>query len=273
VTPPHGDLIDAYLTHLTRIRRSPRTVSTYGSILGQAHRQLPEGLPQALPGELETWLGNDTWTAATQNLYTTCVRSFFTWTVDHRHLSHNPAEKLIPPAIPYRLPHPATDEEAATVLTHAPEPVLTWSVLAAFAGARGIEIWGMTYADIGEFVRIHGKGRKDRLVPTHAAITAHVAGRDGWVAADTNGNQLASERRVTGPAWRTYRRLGVEIGIHRLRGWFATTALRHGADLATVQDLLGHASPVTTRRYATPSGEQLRRAVASLPAVADDPGR
>lgn len=267
-TSRHGDLIDTYLAHLVRIRRSPRTVSTYADALWPAHRELPAGLPQALPGELETWLSNPAWSATTQRLRTVIVRRFFAWAVERGHLSYDPAERLICPDLPWRPPRAATDEQVAAILARTNDPVRLWSVLASRAGLRAIEIARLRREDITQTtVTVIGKGDKLRRVPTHPAVWRAVAGLPPGpiVARHVADTDERVAHRISAQAWRVYARAGVSTSIHRLRAWCGTTLLQAGHDLATVQDYLGHSSPTTTRRYATPSEAQMRAAMLSLP--------
>jgi integrase/recombinase XerC len=271
---PHGDLIDAYLAHLARIRRSPRTVRTYATPLYAAHAALPAGLPQAVHDELESWLAHPQWSVATQSLYTAAIKGFYRWATKYGHLDYDPSEKLIRPDPDGDLPDPATDQQVAAILTRVSEPVRLWSILASRAGLRACEIGRLRREHVTEqAVLVHGKGRKQRLVPTHPAVWRAVADLpDGWIlpwrAGDErrDGDELRS-RRVFGRAWRTYHKLGVPVGIHRLRAWCATVLLQAGHDLAVVQDWMGHANPATTRRYASPSAAQMRAAMLSLPDV------
>lgn len=290
---PHNPHIEAYLRHLTNRRASPRTITTYRGVLYRADAELPYGLGDADDTELTAWLTNPGWSAKTQALYTTILSNFYSWGLKGGRCEHDPTEAIEMPALPHRLPRPATLGEVRTILAATPDPgwtplqaanlpqVQLWSRIAAFAGARAIEIARLDRGDISEqAIRLLGKGSKERLVPTHGEIWAAV--RDlppGPIAmhhiATRRGIALArcDERQISNRAWRAYRLLGLDLGIHRLRAFFATAALQATGDLSAVQDLLGHASPATTRIYASPSASQLRAAVAAVPALsASEPG-
>jgi integrase/recombinase XerC len=273
--PRHGDLIDAYLAHLARIRRARKTIITYADVLWPAHRSLPEGLPMALPHEIEAWLATPGWTAGTQRLRTVVIRGFFRWCVEWQHLDRDPSERIVAPDLPWRPPRAASDEQVAAILADAPDPVWTWSVLASRAGLRAVEVARLRREDITQqHVIVIGKGNKMRRIPTHRDVWNAVADLPpGHIVERRPGDQdeeVAS--RISSRAWRTYRSIGVRTSIHRLRGWLGHTLLHAGHDLSTVQDWLGHSSPLTTRRYATPSEEMMRAALASLPDIGVEAG-
>lgn len=270
--------IEAYLAHLRRRRCSLRTVATYETVLRIADRELPRGLTDVVTSELAAWLHQpDRWAAKTQALYTTVLREFYRWGVRTGQCDEDVTADLESPILPRRLPNPATYEQVCTILTAEPGPdwpedrrarladVQLWSTIAAYSGARAEEIALMRRADITpDWMRIIGKGNKERIVPTHPLAWHAVADLPpGRIAGGINGRQLSNR------AWKMYHRwLGVPIGIHKIRGYFVSTTLHATGDLAAVQDLAGHASPVTTRIYAAPSEAQMRAAVATLPAIA-----
>jgi site-specific recombinase XerD len=257
--PPHGDLIHSFLAYMRAQRRTPATIRTYTSILWHAHRDLPQGLPLANERELVLWLAGD-WSARTQHLYTCAVAAFFDWCTTHGVIDFNPAVNLPRPRLPRLIPRPATPEQVATILTQAPQPVLLWSAIACYSGARAIEIAGIDRErDIADqSLRLRGKGGKERVVPLHPRLRAILGAWRGPVAE-------VGERRLSNQAWKSYRRIGVETSIHRLRAFFATELLKVGVDSRIVQELLGHASLATTQIYTLVSPGQMSAAVARLP--------
>ena len=148
------------------------------------------------------------------------------------------------------------------------------------AGLRISEAIGLDREDLstdGAFVRVIGKGDKERLVPVgdialdwlarwvegprSALLTmGHVVpGRGGPLFLGDRGGRLARQQ-----AWAAVKRAAVRAGLtervspHTLRHSFATHLLEGGADLRIVQELLGHASISTTQLYTHLTGERIR---------------
>lgn len=151
------------------------------------------------------------------------------------------------------------------------------------AGLRVSEALRLDRQDIsgsGGFVRVIGKGDKERLVPVGdialAAIDAYLAARDTSTPDElqrVRGQQpLFMSRRGRRldrmAAWRIMRRAALRAGLsgrvtpHTLRHSFATHLLEGGADLRVVQELLGHASITTTQLYTHITGERIRQVYA-----------
>ena len=151
------------------------------------------------------------------------------------------------------------------------------------AGLRVSEALALDREDLsisGGFVRVVGKGDKERLVPVGdvalEAIDAYLVERDGLSGGQTDedpGRQpLFLSRRGRRldrmAAWRVMRKVALRAGLsgrvtpHTLRHSFATHLLEGGADLRVVQELLGHASITTTQLYTHITGERIRQVYA-----------
>ncbi len=148
------------------------------------------------------------------------------------------------------------------------------------AGLRVSEAIGLDREDLsldGAFVRVIGKGDRERLVPVGEVALDHlIAWIDGpWTALleqhhvaavrggplflGDRGRRLARQQAwaaVTAAAERA--RLAGRVSPHTLRHSFATHLLEGGADLRVVQELLGHASISTTQLYTHLTGERIR---------------
>lgn len=269
------DLIAAYAQHLRAAGRGRRTIRTYLDILHRVDRELPLGIEQATVEELAAWLAHEEWAPATRGLYHAVICGFFTWACSPAHpiLDWNPAASLTRPRVPGGVPRPVTSDELAHALTRAAAP--TWRrmvLLAAYAGLRCCELATIRREDVTEErLVVRGKGGKSRTVPTWPQVWAAV--RDlppGPLAGGLTAQQ------VTRRGGAEMRRIGLpDVTMHRYRHWFATYLLRPrrlggaGADLRTVQMLLGHASPAQTAVYTAITDEQRQMAIAALPVLVD----
>jgi integrase/recombinase XerC len=212
------------------------------------------------------------------------LRSFYRY-LDREHGRHNPALKALrTPRLPRRLPRPVSAGQAEQLLDAAPSAArLDWIarrdaavlLLLYGAGLRLGEALGLERAAVGQEparlrqLVITGKGGKQRLVPVLPVIAAAIA---DYLAAcpyqEPDGPLFVGARgkRLQQPIVRRLmqdlrRRLGLPESAtpHALRHSFATHLLAGGADLRTIQELLGHASLSTTQGYTGVDGERLMR--------------
>jgi integrase/recombinase XerC/integrase/recombinase XerD len=214
------------------------------------------------------------------------VRSFYRHLLDRGEVDASPADLVSSPKRDSYLPRVLRADEVAAVLDSIPQgdPLAmrdrAMLELAYAAGLRAEEIVLLDVADIdpdGEELRVSGKGGRTRVVP---------AGEPAWRAVEryvSRGRpRLADGARDEAALFlsRTGRRLhtsdvrrrltlctrraaaGAGISPHTLRHSFATHLLEGGADLRSIQELLGHASISTTQTYTRVESGRLRRAYA-----------
>jgi site-specific recombinase XerD len=130
-------------------------------------------------------------------------------------------------------------------------------------GLRSAEVVGLNLADVDferEAVHVHGKGGKERVVPLGEEAAHHLArylrdARPELAAGADDAFFLSARGRRLDTS--TVRRL--VRNPHRLRHAFATHLLEGGADLRTIQELLGHSSLSTTQIYSHVDAKRLRR--------------
>jgi integrase/recombinase XerC len=271
-------LIRRFLEHLGA-RRSAHTVRSYGADLGQLATFLSDGeeiTSERLASYLRTYGG----TSATRARKLSTLRAFSRFLKREGILTSDPAEPLEAPIRRKRLPKALSREQAAALLeqeSSSKTPLRDAALLELMysAGLRVSEAVGVNLRDFDwkeGSLRIRGKGNKERVAlfgePCRLAMERY---RECERVPDKDGDALftnPSGRRLTArTAHRIVKRWAAEGGLppetspHALRHSFATHLLDGGADLKSVQQLLGHESLATTQVYTHISIERLKDAV------------
>lgn len=208
------------------------------------------------------------------------VRSFFRYMCREGYLQDNPAANIATPKLRKKLPQFLYLEEAK-MLVEAPD---TTSVLGCrdraileMLYAAGLRVSELTNLSLGDldftvgYVKVLGKGAKERIVPVgRQAIAAlkHYLERSRPILIKEKENAIFLNRNGTRLSSRSVRRIvdkyikqvSIERAItpHSLRHSFATHLLNAGADLRTVQELLGHVSISTTQIYTHVTKEKMK---------------
>jgi integrase/recombinase XerC len=211
------------------------------------------------------------------------LRSFLRWACREGHLEKNPAKNLRAPRVPRTLPRALTLPDTETLLSTSEDAGLPERERALFellyaTGLRVSEAAGLDVEDVdlsSKLARVVGKGNKERIVPfgeeAEDALRAYLPVRLRLCRTLTPSLSRAREREKTEgePLFvnarggrlttrsmarllkRRLRAAGLpqELSPHALRHTFATHLLQAGADLRSIQELLGHASLSTTQKY------------------------
>jgi integrase/recombinase XerC len=288
-------VLAAYERHLVLERDlTPHTVRAYlGDIAGmlvQAHRLGHTDVATLDLRTLRSWLATQQTLGrarTTMARRATAVRVFTAWAHRTGRIQSDPGALLGSPRAHRTLPPALRVDEARSLLeaaaAHADDgsPVGTRDVaileLLYATGIRVGELCGLDVDDVDHerrVVRVLGKGRKERTVPyglpAARALDTWLGGGRAALAAPGAGGALflgARGRRIDQRAVRTlvHARLAEvpgapDLGPHGLRHTAATHLLEGGADLRTVQELLGHASLATTQIYTHVTTDRLRQA-------------
>lgn len=293
LAPGDEEAIQRFVDHLSLERRlSPNTVLAYQTDLVSLATFLHRGnrsLRDADYPLLRRWLahlGTRGYARSSMARKAASIRSFYAWATRRGLLPANPASLLSHPSQASRLPGvlKAGDAEQLTTAPADNNPVgfrdrAILELLYA-SGLRVAELCGLDLGDVdvdGRWVRVMGKGSKERVVPmgdfAAAALRDYLEGaRASFVRTDGTtpvGDQDAlflnrrkkrmSPRDVRSMVERHAARVlaGRKVSPHTLRHSFATHLLEAGADIRTVQELLGHASLATTQRYTHVSRSRL----------------
>lgn len=203
------------------------------------------------------------------------LRSFFAWTCSRGHRQSNPARGIGAPRTVKSLPRALSLAETGRLLDAAepsaafPERDRAIFELLYATGLRVSELCGLDLGDLDlsqRLARVLGKGGKERIVPygepaaealrEYLPARAALRGRDDAdpdcdpLFVNHRGGRLTA-RSVARILKRRLREAGLpeKISPHALRHTFATHLLSAGADLRSIQELLGHASLSTTQKY------------------------
>jgi site-specific recombinase XerD len=274
------DAVRAFAQHLRVERRaSPNTLRAYEAELERLRAALGDPDWSAVSvDDLRRFLRSRTDEVGRRSLGRTvaALRSFFAWLRRDGRSERDPASRISAPRFPRTLPRYLSESaverlfddggavpDERTVRDRALLEVLYGS------GLRASEAVALDWRDVAIAERqAHvrgGKGGKDRYVPLSrpasealALLRTFFRAPNGAVFRNARGSRLTS-RSVARVLHRALARAGLaEINPHALRHSCATHMLDHGADLRSIQELLGHASLATTQRYTHVSLAQLR---------------
>jgi integrase/recombinase XerC len=289
-----AEVVDAYQRYLElEAGRSAHTVRAYlGDVVGLlAHRQAlgSTSLEELDLPELRAWLALQRDGGAARSTLArraASLRTFTAWAHRAGRLEDDPGQLLASPRPSRRLPAVLHADEAAAAMRAEDEGATPRELrdravveLLYATAIRVGELVGLDIDDLDEprrVLRVLGKGAKERTVPyglaAQRALTAWLQDGRPALLRPHSGSALLLGARGGRIDPRTVRRVvhrrvaavpgAPDIGPHGLRHSAATHLLDGGADLRSVQELLGHASLATTQIYTHVSIERLRRTYA-----------
>jgi integrase/recombinase XerC len=297
MTPPARaatkcDLLAEEFLRFLAIERnaSPRTLKAYASALSKIRTQLQlKPWLKCQPDDFRDYLFHLSKEKAARSyirLQFSALRTFYKFLRARKKLTHDPSAEVQLPKLQKQLPIVLTRQQMEELLSAplrvkkqsaAPAwmPLRDAAVLELFysSGLRLSELAALEVADVDlytESVRVFGKGRKERVCPV--GLPALEAIQRYRAAAKVHGGPLfvnKARRRISPRSiWLIVRRylrftrIPISISPHKLRHSFATHMLDRGADLRSVQALLGHASLSTTQIYTHVTVERLKKAYA-----------
>ncbi|MEO8724734.1 MAG: tyrosine recombinase XerC [Acidobacteriaceae bacterium] len=212
------------------------------------------------------------------------LRSFFKWLGKEGRVGHNPASLVSTPKLPRLLPRVPSIEEMGRVFEGREEGLMAERdrlivELLYGSGLRNSELCGIRMDDIHkreQSALVRGKGKKERMAPfsdaAGEALDAYLPVR--WRAMSAANPPQRHElllvnrrggRLTTRSVGRIVKRMAVVAGLsadvhpHTLRHAFGTHMLAEGADLRSIQELLGHERLSTTQRYTQLTPEHVMR--------------
>jgi len=210
-----------------------------------------------------------------------CLKSFFKYLTREHLVSANPASGIATPKRERRLPSFLETKEVEHLIETTKGD--SWEMkrdraileMLYSSGIRVSELVGLNEGDIdllSSLLKVRGKGKKERIVPIGSCASDAIKEYMDITQTDSSSNSIPlflnrSKTRLTDRSVRRIilkcaKRADLKKGIspHTLRHTFATHLLDRGADLRSVQELLGHAHLSTTQIYTHVSAKRLREA-------------
>ena len=286
---PASESLSRYLDYLTVEKGlSENTLKAYRSDLillarSLGKRPLEEALRQDLLNLLAC-MRREGRSPRSVARWLVCARGFFSYLLAEGVIHANPADHMEAPRIWRTLPHSLSPEEVGRLL-EAPDRKTAAGLrdaamleLLYATGLRVSELVGLRIGNLhldAGYVRCWGKGDKERVVPLGGEADATVRRYidEAWprLTRDIGSETLFVNARG-GPLtrqgfWKILRGYGIKAGItkklspHVVRHAFATHLLENGADLRSLQIMLGHADISTTQIYTHVHRERLKRIV------------
>ena len=288
-TPARDRHLDAFL-HALEVERnvSPRTVTSYRHALTRFRAAIPTpGWSDLTADHFRRYLfecGKKGLAKPTQRLHFAALRTFYKYLAERHGLQANPLKEVLLPKLDRKLPVVLTMKQIDELLTaplrvekqaQAPVwmPARDAAILELFysSGLRLAELVSLDVKSIDVFqesVRVLGKGRKERIVPVGAPALMAIQHYRQQARVESGPLFLSKVRKRLSATnvWLLVQRylrhtsIPVKLSPHKLRHSFATHLLDAGADLRSVQSLLGHASLSTTQIYTHVTTERLKKA-------------
>ena len=267
-----GQTVQEYGSYL-KIERSmsANTVSSYLSDVSRFLKDAGKAPEEVAPDDIIAYFSGRTIAKRTQARILSALRSFFSYLILEGYIRDNPCDRVDAPKLGRGLPDVLSPEEIdmmiASVSTEDWKGLRNRALLEVMygCGLRVSEAVGLKISDVyfeEGFVRVTGKGDKQRLVPlgdmASSALGKYLQVRPGpadsrdsdTVFLNARGGRLS---RVS--AFNLVKESAMAAGInkvispHSLRHSFATHLIAGGADLRAVQEMLGHESILTTEIY------------------------
>lgn len=258
----------AFVAHLGRGEDEPREEDAIGAGQSSVAAFIAHGIESGM-------------SASSVSRQLSALRGFFRFLVREGHIERDPTANLDTPRQAQRLPRALTGEEVDRLLAapsgNDPRSLRNRAMLELLyaSGLRVSELVSLSIRDIDlevGYVRCIGKGNRERIVPMGQsavwAVQHYLALGRRELAPASDDDSLFITSRGAGMTrqafWKMIKRRALEAGIsasitpHTLRHSFATHLLEHGADLRSVQEMLGHADIRTTQIYTHLTQTRLR---------------
>ncbi len=231
--------------------------------------------------EYVKYLNNELSSSRSISRNVSCIKSFYKFLNIEKYINDNPSDVLYEPKIKKSLPNTLTEDEVASILDIKLETPYDYRNKAMLelmyaTGLRVSELVNLKLQDIDfseDLIRTFGKGNKERVIPMGDYASLYLKKyiydyrplmlkKRPCEYVFLNNHGLGLTRQAYFKTIKEIARIkGIkkDISPHTLRHSFASHMLKHGADLRTIQELLGHSDISTTQIYTHITNEELRK--------------
>lgn len=277
-------LINEFINYLLFEKKySKNTVDSYNRDLKKANQYLKKDFPKLTKKDFQNYIQNlskeESSSSVSRNIST--LKSFYKFLELNKYIKTNPLTTISNPKPRKKLPKVLSEEEVEKLLDINLNNSFDYRNKAMLelmysSGLRVSELINLTVNDIdfkNAYVRVFGKGSKERIVPLNdyaiEALNNYTLnhrkslfkhGENNYLFLNNHGNKMTRQG-----FFKILEKIAKEKGIksdlspHTLRHSFASHLLKHGADLRSIQELLGHSDISTTQIYTHITNERLQK--------------
>ena len=262
---------------------SENTISSYKRDLNKLNSYLKKDFTKLTKADIQKYIQNLSKNESSNTISRTIssLKSFYKFLEINKYTNTNPLTTIISPKTARKLPKVLSEEEVNKLLDINLNNDFDYRNKAMLelmysSGLRVSELINLTVNDVdlkNSLVRIFGKGSKERIVPLNDYATEALNNyilyhrpklfkqkESNYLFLNNHGNQMTRQG-----FFKTLKKITKEKGIkselspHTLRHSFATHLLKYGADLRSIQELLGHSDISTTQIYTHITNEMLEK--------------
>ena len=276
--------IDEFIDYLRFEKKySENTISSYKRDLNKMNLYLKKDFIKLTKADIQKYIQNLSKNESSNTISRTIssLKSFYKFLEINKYTNTNPLTTIISPKTARKLPKVLSEEEVNKLLDINLNNDFDYRNKAMLelmysSGLRVSELINLTVNDVdlkNSLVRIFGKGSKERIVPLNDYATEALNNyilyhrpklfkqkENNYLFLNNHGNQMTRQG-----FFKTLKKITKEKGIkselspHTLRHSFATHLLKYGADLRSIQELLGHSDISTTQIYTHITNEMLEK--------------
>ena len=276
--------IDEFIDYLRFEKKySENTISSYKRDLNKINLYLKKDFIKLTKADIQKYIQDLSKNESSNTISRTIssLKSFYKFLEINKYTNTNPLTTIISPKTARKLPKVLSEEEVNKLLDINLNNDFDYRNKAMLelmysSGLRVSELINLTVNDIdlkNSLVRIFGKGSKERIVPLNDYATEALNNyilyhrpklfkqkESNYLFLNNHGNQMTRQG-----FFKTLKKIAKEKGIkselspHTLRHSFATHLLKYGADLRSIQELLGHSDISTTQIYTHITNEMLEK--------------